>query len=55
MTDLHPGIENAMKCRGPCMYTTPVNIGVRQCFVLAPSFFITCMDEVFGRVVNVIQ
>ena len=40
------------KCGGGVSSFFPVNAGVKQGGVLAPSFFNTCMDWVLGRVVE---
>ena len=52
MTGLYSGTESAVKCGGGISSFFPVNSGVRQGCVLAPSLFNTCMDWVLGRVVD---
>ncbi|KAG0729200.1 (E3-independent) E2 ubiquitin-conjugating enzyme UBE2O [Chionoecetes opilio] len=48
---LYSGTESAVKCWGGVSSFFPVNTGVRQGCVLAPSLFNTCMDWVLGKVV----
>ena len=52
LTGLYSGTESAVKCGGGVSCFFPVNAGVRQGCVLAPSLFNTCMDWVLGRVVD---
>ena len=51
ITGLYSGTVNGVKCGGG-VSSFPVNTGVRQGCVLAPSLFNTCMDWVLGRVVK---
>ena len=52
LTGLYSGTVSAVKCGGGVSSFFPVNTGVRQGCVLAPSLFNTCMDWVLGRVVE---
>ena len=52
LTGLYSGTESSVKCGGDVSSFFPVNTGVRQGCVFAPSFFNTCMDWVLGRVVD---
>ena len=52
LTGLYSGTVSAVKCGGGESSFFPVNTGVRQGCVLAPSLFNTCMDWVLGRVVE---
>ena len=52
MTGLYSGTESAVKCGGGISSFFPVNSGVRQGCVLAPSLFNTCMDWILGKVVD---
>ncbi|KAG0726080.1 Retrovirus-related Pol polyprotein from type-1 retrotransposable element R2 [Chionoecetes opilio] len=52
MTGLYSGTESAVKCGAGVSSFFPVNTGVRQGCVLAPSLFNTCMDWVLGKVVD---
>ena len=52
MTGLYSGTESAVKCGSGISDFFPVNSGVRQGCVLAPSLFNTCMDWVLGKVVD---
>ena len=52
MTGLHTGTTSAVKCGGSPSDFFPVNSGVRQGCVLAPSLFNTCMDWVLGKVAD---
>ena len=52
LTGLYSGTVSAVKCGGGVSSFSPVNTGVRQGCVLAPSLFNTCMDWVLGRVVE---
>lgn len=52
LTGLYSGTESAVKCGGGTSCFFPVNAGVRQGCVLAPSLFNTCMDWVLGRAVD---
>ena len=52
LTGLYSGTVSAVKCGGGVSSIFPVNTGVRQGCVLAPSLFNTCMDWVLGRVVE---
>ncbi|KAG0720572.1 putative aarF domain-containing protein kinase 1 [Chionoecetes opilio] len=49
---LYSGTESAVKCGAGVSSLFPVNTGVRQGCVLAPSLFNTCMDWVLGKVVD---
>ena len=49
---LYTGTESAVKCGGGVSSFFPVESGVRQGCVLAPSLFNTCMDWVMGRAVD---
>ena len=49
---LHSGTESAVKWGGGVSSFFPVNSGVRQGCVLAPSLFNTCMDWVLGGAVG---
>ena len=44
MSELSSGTEGAVRCGGTISDLFPVVTGVRQGFVLAPTFFSTCMD-----------
>ena len=50
LTSLYSGTVGAVKCGGGVSSFFPVNTGVRQGCVLAPSLFNTCMDWVLRRV-----
>ena len=50
LTGLYSGTVSAVNCGGGVSSFFPVNTGVRQGCVLAPSLFDTCMDWVLGRV-----
>ena len=52
LTGLFSGTVSGVKCGGGVSSFFPVNKGVRQSCVLAPSFFNTCMDWVLGRVLE---
>ena len=52
LTGLYSGTESAVKCGGGVSSFFPVNSGVRQGCVLAPTLFNTCMDWVLGRTVD---
>ena len=52
LIDLYSGTVSAVKCGGSVSSFFPVNTGVRQGCVPAPSLFNTCMDWVLGRVVE---
>ena len=52
LTGLYSGTESAVKCGGGISNSFPVNSGVRQGCVLAPSLFNTCMDWVLGKVAD---
>ena len=52
ITGLYSGTESAVKCGGGTSSFFPVNSGVRQGCVLAPSLFNTCMDWVLGKVAD---
>ncbi len=52
MTGLYSGTESAVKCGAGISTSFPVNSGVRQGCVLAPSLFNTCMDWVLGKVTD---
>ena len=52
ITGLYSGTESAVKCGGGISSFFPVNSGVRQGCVLAPSLFNTCMDWILGKVVD---
>ena len=49
---LYSRTVSALMCGGGMSSFFPVNTGVRQSCVLAPSLFNTCMDSVLGRVVE---
>ena len=51
LTGLYSGTVSAVKCGGCISNFFPVNTGVRQGCMLAPSLFYSCMDWVLGRVV----
>ena len=51
IVSLHTGTESAVKCGGGTSSFFPVNSGVRQGCVLAPTLFNTCMDWILGRAV----
>ena len=55
LTGLYYRTVSAVKCGGGVSSFLPVNTGVRQGCVLAPSLFYTCMDWVLGRVVEQIH
>ena len=44
LSGLYSGTESAVKCEGGVSSFFPVNTGVRQGCVLAPSLINTCMD-----------
>src|SRR5712691_5456666 len=50
ISDLYSGTVSAVKCGGATSDSFPVNSGVRQGCVLAPTLFNACMDYVLGRV-----
>ena len=52
LTGLYSGTVSAMKCGEGVSRFFPVNTGVRQGCVHAPSLFKTCMDWVLCRVVE---
>ena len=52
LVGLYAGTESAVKYGGGVSSFFPVNSGVRQGCVLAPSLFNTCMDWVLGRAVD---
>merc|ERR1712035_150031 len=52
MAGLYSGTESVVKYGGSISDSFPVNAGVRQGCVLAPSLFNTCMDWVMGRVAD---
>ncbi|KAG0730593.1 Retrovirus-related Pol polyprotein from type-2 retrotransposable element R2DM [Chionoecetes opilio] len=52
ITGLYSGTESAMKCGAGVSSFFPVNTGVRQGCVLAPSLFNACMDWVLDKVVD---
>ncbi len=52
MTGLYSGTESAVKCGAGISSSFPLNSGVRQGCVLAPSLFNTCMDWVLGKVAD---
>ena len=52
MTGLYSRTESAVKCGGGISSFFPVDSGVRQGCVLAPSLFNTCMDWVLGKVAD---
>jgi sorting nexin-29 len=49
---LYSNTVSAVKCGGPYSDSFPVNSGVRQGCVLAPTLFNACMDWVLGRVAD---
>lgn len=49
---LYSDTVSAVKCGGSCSGSFPVDSGVRQGCVLAPTLFNTCMDWVLGRVAD---
>ncbi len=50
MNGLYSGTQSAVKCEAGISSSFPVNSGVGQGCVLAPSLFNTCMDWVVGEV-----
>ena len=52
VSGLYSGTESAVRWCGRNSSFFPVNSGVRQGCVLAPSLFNTCMDWILGRTVN---
>ncbi|KAG0723422.1 Transposon TX1 uncharacterized protein [Chionoecetes opilio] len=52
ITGLYSGTESAVKCRAGVSSFFPVNTGVRQGCILAPSLFNACMDWVLDKVVD---
>ncbi|KAG0716716.1 Serine/threonine-protein kinase pelle [Chionoecetes opilio] len=52
ITGLYSGTESAVKCGAGVSGFFPVNTGVRQGCVLAPSLFNACMDWVLDKVVD---
>ncbi|KAG0715807.1 Retrovirus-related Pol polyprotein from type-1 retrotransposable element R2 [Chionoecetes opilio] len=52
MTGLYSGTESAVKCGAGVSSFFPVNTGVRQGCVLAPSLFNACMDWVLDKIVD---
>jgi hypothetical protein len=50
ISELYSGTVSAVKCGSGISSFFPVNTGVRQGCVLAPSLFSACMDWIFGRV-----
>ncbi|KAG0726185.1 LINE-1 retrotransposable element ORF2 protein [Chionoecetes opilio] len=52
ITGLYSGTESAVKCGAGVSSLFPVNTGVRQGCVLAPSLFNACMDWVLDKVVD---
>ena len=52
MTGQYSGTESVVKCGGGISSFFPVDSGVRQGCVLAPSLFNTCMDWVLGKVAD---
>ena len=52
LTGLYSETVSAVKCGKGVSSFFPVNTGVRQGCVLAPSLFNTCMDWILGRVVD---
>lgn len=50
ISELYSGTVSAVKCGGTISDFFPVNSGVRQGCVLAPTLFNACMDWVLGRV-----
>ena len=55
ITGLYSGTESAVKYGGNVSSFFPVQAGVRQGCILAPSLFNTCMDWVLNRVVSQTQ
>ena len=52
LTGLYSGTDSAVKCGGGVSDLFPVEAGVRQGCVLAPSLFNTCMDWILGKAVD---
>ena len=46
---MYSGTESTVRCDSTISDYFPVNSGLRQGFVLAPTLFNTCMDHVLGR------
>ena len=53
VSGLYTGTESAVRWGGETSSFFPVNSGVRQGCVLAPSLFNTCMDWLLGRTVGI--
>ena len=49
MPELYSGTESAVRCGGTISDLFPVDTGVRQGCVLAPTLFSACMDWILGR------
>ena len=49
---LYSGTESAVRCDSTISDYFPVNTGARQCCVLVPTPFNTCMDHVLGRMLE---
>ena len=49
ISGLYSGTESAVRCDCTISDYFPVNTGVNQVCVLAPTLFNTCMDHVLGR------
>jgi hypothetical protein len=52
ISSLYSGTESAVKCGETTSDSFPVNSGVRQGCVLAPTLFSACMDWIMRRVVD---
>ena len=52
IASLYTGTVSAVRCGGGMSGFFPVNSGVRQGCVLAPTLFNTCMDWIMGKVVR---
>ena len=52
IASLYTGTESAVRCGGGISSFFPVNSGVRQGCVLAPTLFNTCMDWIMDRAVS---
>ena len=52
ISSLYSDMESNVKCDGTVADFFPVQTGVRQGCILAPSLFSACMDWIMGRVVR---